>query len=172
MLSRRTGAVQRRGALTGFGGALQGGQPRRACFSAGEHTRHTGGIKGSIPVAPAITIKKRRNAANRPSLSEPALLRFQSAAAPVTLLCKTNSLHHRPIIEGMDWMMTIPLIVGAVGKLSALALQALAERLLTIVLAALIISGVSVFALTGFVWLWIKHAIGDLHARPSAASHL
>jgi hypothetical protein len=76
------------------------------------------------------------------------------------------------MIEGMDWMITIPLIVGAIGKLSALALQAVAERLLIIVLAALIIGGVSLFAMTGFAWLWIKHTIGDLHARPSAASQL
>jgi hypothetical protein len=70
----------------------------------------------------------------------------------------------------MDWMTTIPLIVGAIGKLSALAMHALAERLLTFALAILFISGVSVFALTAFAWLWIKHAIGEVHARPRTAS--
>jgi hypothetical protein len=74
------------------------------------------------------------------------------------------------MIESMDWMTEIPLIVDGIGKLSAFALQALAERLLTIAMAALIIGGVSVFALTAFAWLWVKHAIGDLHARPHAAS--
>ena len=74
------------------------------------------------------------------------------------------------MIAAMDWMTTIPLIVGAIGQLGAMALQALAQRLLTIVLAGLIIGGVSVFALTAFAWLWIKHAIDELHARPSAAS--
>ncbi|HEV8679148.1 MAG TPA: hypothetical protein VGQ90_07215 [Stellaceae bacterium] len=67
--------------------------------------------------------------------------------------------------------MTIPpLIVGAISNLAALALQAVAERLLTIALATLVVGGVGVFVLTAFAWLWIKHAIDDLHARPSAAS--
>jgi hypothetical protein len=70
----------------------------------------------------------------------------------------------------MDWMTTIPPIVGAISRLSALALQALAERLLIAVLAAFIIGGVSVFALTAFAWLWIRHAVGHVHARPSTAS--
>jgi hypothetical protein len=75
------------------------------------------------------------------------------------------------MIEGMDWMTTIPLIVGAIANLSAFALQTLAERMLTIALAVLIIGGVNVFVLTAFAWLWIKHAIGEVHARPSTASY-
>jgi hypothetical protein len=75
------------------------------------------------------------------------------------------------MIAGMDWLTTIPLIVGVIGKLCALALEALAERLLTILLAVLIIGGASVFALTAFAWLWVKHAIGEHHASPSMARH-
>jgi hypothetical protein len=75
------------------------------------------------------------------------------------------------MIAGMDWLTTIPLIVGVIGNLSALALQALAVRLLTILLAVLIIGGVSVFAVTAFAWLWVKGAIGVPHASPSMARH-
>lgn len=67
--------------------------------------------------------------------------------------------------------MTIPpLIVGAVSSLCVAVLHTLAERLLTIALAALIIGGVGIFAVAAFVWLWIRHTLGDLHVRPSAAS--
>jgi HAMP domain-containing protein len=55
--------------------------------------------------------------------------------------------------------------------LSATILQSLAEWLLTIILAGFIIGGVIVFALTGFAWLWIKRAIGELHPAPSAVRH-
>jgi hypothetical protein len=75
------------------------------------------------------------------------------------------------MIAGMDWLTTIPLIVGVIGNLSALALAALAERLLTILLAILIIGGVSVFAVSAFAWLWIRSAIGEPHASPSMARH-
>ena len=70
------------------------------------------------------------------------------------------------MIAGMDCLATIPLIVGVIGNLSAGALEALAERLLTILLAGFLIGGVSVFALTAFAWLWIKRAIGGAHASP------
>lgn len=75
------------------------------------------------------------------------------------------------MIAGMDWLTTIPLVVGVIGNLSTLVLQALAERLLTILLAVFIIGGVSAFAVTAFAWLWIKRAIGEPHAAPSMAPH-
>lgn len=71
----------------------------------------------------------------------------------------------------MDWLTAIPLVVGAVGDVSASALEGLAERLVTILLAILIIGGVSVFAVTAFTWLWIKRVIGEPHASPSTARH-
>jgi hypothetical protein len=70
------------------------------------------------------------------------------------------------MIAGMDCLTTLPLIVGVIGNVSACAMQALAERLLTILLAIFLIGGVSVFAITGFAWLWIKHAFGEHHASP------
>ena len=66
----------------------------------------------------------------------------------------------------MDCLTTLPLIVGVIGNVSAGALQVLAERLLTILLAVFIIGGVSIFAVTAFAWLWLKHAIGGPHASP------
>jgi hypothetical protein len=71
----------------------------------------------------------------------------------------------------MDWLTTIPLIVGVISNLGALALMALAEQLLTIVLPALIIGSVGVFVLTVFARLWIKRTIGELPGVPSAARH-
>ncbi len=50
-------------------------------------------------------------------------------------------------------------------------LEALAERLPTILLAVLIIGSVGVFAITAFTWLWIKHAVGVQHASASTARH-
>jgi len=75
------------------------------------------------------------------------------------------------MIAGMDWLTTIPLVVGAIGNVSTSVLAALAERLVAILLAALIIGSVTVFAVTAFTWLWIKRAIGMQHASPSAARH-
>lgn len=75
------------------------------------------------------------------------------------------------MIADMDWLTTFPLVVGAIGNIGASALAALAERLLTILLAVLIIGGVSVFAVTAFTWLWIKRWIGEQHPSPSAARH-
>jgi len=71
------------------------------------------------------------------------------------------------MIGGMDCLTTLPLIVGAIGNVSAGALVALAERLLTILLAVFIIGGVGGFAITAFAWLWIKHAFGGPHASPN-----
>jgi hypothetical protein len=68
------------------------------------------------------------------------------------------------MLAGMDCLTTLPLIVGAIGNVSAGALAALAERLLTILLAVFIIGGVSTFAVTAFAWLWIKRAFGGPHA--------
>ena len=70
------------------------------------------------------------------------------------------------MIAAMDSLTTLPLIVGAIGNVGAGALTALAERLLTILLAIFIIGGVSIFALTAFAWLWIKRAVGGPHASP------
>ena len=71
----------------------------------------------------------------------------------------------------MDKLTTIPLIVGVISNLSALAVEAIAQRLLTIVLVVFIIGGVSIFALTGFAWLWLKRAVGELHPPPTTARH-
>jgi len=70
------------------------------------------------------------------------------------------------MIGGMDCLTTLPLIVSVIGNVSAGAMQVLAERLLTILLTVFIIGGVSVFALTAFAWLWIKHAFGE---QPASA---
>jgi hypothetical protein len=70
------------------------------------------------------------------------------------------------MIAGMDCLTTLPLIVGAIGNVSVFVMQALAERLLTILLAILLIGGVGVFAMTAFAWLWLKHALGERHVSP------
>jgi len=75
------------------------------------------------------------------------------------------------MVAGMDWLTTFPLVVGAIGNIGASALGALAERLLTILLAVMIAGSVSVFAVTAFTWLWIKRWIGEEHTSPSAARH-
>jgi len=75
------------------------------------------------------------------------------------------------MIADMDWLTTFPLVIGAIGNIGAGTLGALAERLLTILLAVLIIGGVGVFAVTAFTWLWIKRWIGEQHPSPSAAPH-
>jgi hypothetical protein len=69
----------------------------------------------------------------------------------------------------MDLLTTLPPVVGSLSSLCADASQALAARLLTIALAALIISGVGVFAMAAFAWLWLKRLIGDLHLAPLRA---
>jgi hypothetical protein len=70
------------------------------------------------------------------------------------------------MIGGMDCLTTLPLIVGAIGNVSAGALVALAERLLTILLAVFIIGSIGVFAVTAFAWLWVKHAFGEPQTSP------
>ncbi len=70
----------------------------------------------------------------------------------------------------MDLIATSPLVVGSIVSLSTFAMDALVERLLTIVLTVFIVGSVSVFALTAFAWLWLKHTVGTLlHLRPSPA---
>ena len=69
----------------------------------------------------------------------------------------------------MDLFATIPLLTGAFLNMGIFAMNALAERLLTLALAGLIIGGVTVFAVTGFAWLWLKHTVGDLLHMPSTA---
>ena len=71
----------------------------------------------------------------------------------------------------MDYLTTIPPIVGVISNLSAITLQLLAERLLTIVLAGLVVGSVGVWALTELLWLWIKRAIGELHVLPRLLPH-
>ena len=71
------------------------------------------------------------------------------------------------MLGGMDCLTIFPLIVGAIGNVSAGALQALAERLLTILLAVFIIGSVGVFAVTAFAWLWVKRAFRGPHASPT-----
>ena len=71
----------------------------------------------------------------------------------------------------MDWFAAIPMIVGVISNLSSHVMDAVAERVLTIVLAALIIGGVTAFAVLAFAWLWLKRAIGELHPPPSTAQH-
>ncbi len=67
-------------------------------------------------------------------------------------------------------MTAIPMMIDSIAQVSASAMAALAQRLLTIGLAALIIVGVTGFALTGFAWLWIRRTADELlHIRPSAA---
>lgn len=74
-------------------------------------------------------------------------------------------------MAAMDWFAAIPMIVGVISNLSSYAMDAIAERLLTIMLAACIIGGVAVFAVMAFAWLSVKHAIAELHAPPSTAPH-
>jgi hypothetical protein len=75
------------------------------------------------------------------------------------------------MIAVMDWLTTIPLIVGVISNLSAITLQPLAERLLTIVLAGFVIGSIGVWALTELLWLWLKRAIGELHGLPRPLPH-
>ena len=75
------------------------------------------------------------------------------------------------MISGMDYLATIPPIVGVISNLSAITLQLLAERLLTIVLAGFVVGSVTVWALTELLWLWIKRAIGEFHVLPRPLPH-
>ena len=71
----------------------------------------------------------------------------------------------------MDYLNAIPLIVSVISHLSCLALEALAERLLTIVLAGFLVGGVALFAAAALAWLGLKRLLAELHpprrlARP------
>ncbi len=67
----------------------------------------------------------------------------------------------------MDWMTAPPMIIDTIAQLGAAAMSALAARLLTIALAALIIGGVAGFALAGFAWLWLKHTFDEFFHIPA-----
>ena len=69
----------------------------------------------------------------------------------------------------MNWLTTLPLLVGAVANLGVLVSEALMQRLLTILLAGLLIGGVGAFAVAGFAWLWLKRLIGGAHAPAASA---
>jgi len=74
------------------------------------------------------------------------------------------------MIGGMDWLATLPQFADAVGNLGALVMQALAERLLMLLLAALLIGGVGTFALAAFAWLWAKRVSAGARLRASPAT--
>ena len=78
------------------------------------------------------------------------------------------------MIAAMDWLTIIPLIVGVISNLSTCTSEALAGRLLTILVAVLIIGSVSVLALMAFACLWMKRSIDEQHASPTVEpfSHL
>jgi hypothetical protein len=63
----------------------------------------------------------------------------------------------------MDPLTAIPPIVKLLTNLPLLIAQALAERLLTVLLAIFLIGGVSAFIVSAFAWLWLKRAVADLH---------
>lgn len=70
----------------------------------------------------------------------------------------------------MDWMTALPMMIDGIAQLSAAAMSALAHRLLTIGLAALVIGGVTGFALAGFAWLWLKRTLDEFfHIPPTPA---
>ena len=143
----------RGGLLNAAGPALprtRGRSGGRARSSAGEHCLHAAGVAGSIPSAPTI---KLHTLGARPRIA----LRVEAFFTPLADYL------------GMDYLTTLPLVVGAVASLADSAMQAFAERLLTVVLAIFLIGGLGVFVVTAFAWLWIKRAILDLHARPSTA---
>jgi hypothetical protein len=71
------------------------------------------------------------------------------------------------MIGGMDWLATFPQLIDAVGNLGALIMQAVAERLLTLLLAGLLIGGIGAFAIAAFAWLWAKRVAAGLRLRPS-----
>ena len=71
----------------------------------------------------------------------------------------------------MNGITAVPMIIDGIAQLCAAAMSALAARLLTIALAALIIGGVTGFALAGFAWLWLKHALDELFHIPPTPAH-
>ena len=70
-------------------------------------------------------------------------------------------------MAGMDLLTTLPPVIGSIGGLCTDALQALASRILTVLLAILVVGGVGGFAMTAFAWLWLKHMAGELHLSPA-----
>jgi hypothetical protein len=75
------------------------------------------------------------------------------------------------MIRRMDWLMMFPPVVSAVGNLGALAMQAVAERLLAI-LTAFLIGGVGVCAVAALAWLSLKRALLEAHLPLGAAPRL
>ena len=74
------------------------------------------------------------------------------------------------MMPAMDLMTTIPLLVGAILEVCITAMDALAQRLLTIALSVLIVGGVTIFTVTAFLWLGIKRALCEmLHLTPQTA---
>jgi hypothetical protein len=70
----------------------------------------------------------------------------------------------------MDWLMILPPIVSAVGDLGALAMQAVAERLLTI-LGALLIGCAGAIIVAAVAWRSVKRVLARrLHAPLIAPS--
>jgi uncharacterized membrane protein len=68
----------------------------------------------------------------------------------------------------MDWMAAVPMIIDGIAQLCGAAMSALAMRLLTIALAALVIGGVTGFALGGFAWLWLRRTLDEFFHTPPA----
>jgi hypothetical protein len=68
----------------------------------------------------------------------------------------------------MNWMTAVPMMIDGIAQMCAAAMSALAMRLLTIALAALVIGGVAGFALGAFAWLWLKHTLDDFFHIPAA----
>jgi hypothetical protein len=69
------------------------------------------------------------------------------------------------MIRRMDWLMTFPPIVSAVGNLGALAMQAVAECLLAM-LSAVLLAGVGACAVAALAWLSLKRAWRELRLLP------
>jgi hypothetical protein len=85
--------------------------------------------------------------------------------------CKNNLYTIKPMMTAMDWLTITPLIVGAISKLSALALAALAERLLTTVLTGYVVGSIGFFGLTALAWPRLRHALGELHLPGHHPAH-
>jgi hypothetical protein len=123
---------------------------------------------GGIVDERAGAIKRLRHARLGAALFEmPELPRGIALPAFALNLC----LHNCPMMQVMDWLTTLPLLVAVIGELATATLQALADRLLTIVSAVVVIGGVSVSAVTAAAGRWLKHAIAELHATHSLARH-
>ena len=71
----------------------------------------------------------------------------------------------------MNLFAALPLTVGAIANLGEIAMRTVAERLLTIVFAAIIVGGVGTFAVAAFAWLWLRRTLAEPHALPGAAQN-